>query len=244
MPATLSRGQARRLPHLLLVLLLTLAAFAGLAGRAPSASAATAGPAGSAIRYALAQLGDPYVWGATGPSSFDCSGFTSSAYRAAGITIPRTSKAQYGFGPKIAKASWKPGDLIFFAGNTGDPSTIHHVAIYLGSNMMLDAPHTGTVVQVRPVYTSGLMPYGTRPAGLSATGLLPVAPGTSGDAVRDVQTRLRANGLAVTQTGVFDAATVRAVKSFQAAHALAADGYVGSGTWGKLVALGTRTRVS
>jgi peptidoglycan DL-endopeptidase CwlO len=115
-----------------------------------------AGPvARAAVRWALAQLGDPYQWGATGPGRFDCSGLTSAAYRAAGVTIPRVSAAQWGAGPHVAFASLLPGDLVFYADNPADPATIHHVGMYIGNGLMVHAPHTGDVVRVASIWRQG-----------------------------------------------------------------------------------------
>ena len=100
-----------------------------------------AGPvARAAVRWALAQLGDPYRWGATGPDMFDCSGLTSSAYRAAGVSIPRVSRAQWGAGLHVAVANLLPGDLVFYADNPRDPATIHHVGMYIGNGLMVHCP--------------------------------------------------------------------------------------------------------
>jgi cell wall-associated NlpC family hydrolase len=112
-----------------------------------------AGPvARAAVRWALAQLGDPYRWGATGPDTFDCSGLISSAYRAAGVGIPRVSRAQWGAGPHVAVANLLPGDLVFYADNPADPATIHHVGMYIGNGLMVHAPHTGDVVRVASIW--------------------------------------------------------------------------------------------
>jgi cell wall-associated NlpC family hydrolase len=112
-----------------------------------------AGPvARAAVRWALAQLGDPYRWGASGPDTFDCSGLTSSAYRAAGVAIPRVSRAQWGAGPHVAVANLLPGDLVFYADNPADPATIHHVGLYIGNGLMVHAPHTGDVVRVASIW--------------------------------------------------------------------------------------------
>jgi cell wall-associated NlpC family hydrolase len=112
-----------------------------------------AGPvARAAVRWALAQLGDPYRWGATGPDMFDCSGLTSSAYRAAGVTIPRVSRAQWGAGPHVQVANLLPGDLVFYADNPRNPATIHHVGMYIGNGLMVHAPHTGDVVRVASIW--------------------------------------------------------------------------------------------
>jgi cell wall-associated NlpC family hydrolase len=115
-----------------------------------------AGPvARAAVRWAMAQLGDPYRWGATGPTMFDCSGLTSSAYLAAGVAIPRVSRAQWGAGPHVDVANLLPGDLVFFADNPRDPATIHHVGMYIGNGLMVHAPHTGEVVRVASIWREG-----------------------------------------------------------------------------------------
>jgi len=115
-----------------------------------------AGPvARAAVRWALAQLGDPYRWGASGPDTFDCSGLTSAAYRAAGVAIPRVSQAQWGAGLHVAVANLLPGDLIFYADNPADPASIHHVGLYIGNGLMVHAPHTGDVVRVASIWREG-----------------------------------------------------------------------------------------
>ncbi len=96
-----------------------------------------------------------YVWGATGPTTFDCSGLTQWAYAQAGVSIPRTSRQQYAGLPKVPLDQLQPGDLVFYA-NGSDPSTIHHVALYLGGGKVLHAPHTGDVVRVAGVAMPGL----------------------------------------------------------------------------------------
>jgi len=78
-----------------------------------------AGAAGKVIAFALAQMGKPYQWGATGPDAYDCSGLAMMAYRAAGITIPRTAAEQWAFGRRIPASQARPGDLVFFAGADG-----------------------------------------------------------------------------------------------------------------------------
>jgi cell wall-associated NlpC family hydrolase len=133
-----------------------------------------AGPvARAAVRWALAQLGDPYRWGTSGPDSFDCSGLTSSAYRAAGVAIPRVSRAQWAAGPHVAVANLLPGDLVFYADNPSDPATIHHVGMYIGNGLMVHAPHTGDVVRVASIW---------RESFAGATRIVPgvVTPGLTG----------------------------------------------------------------
>ena len=94
-----------------------------------------------AVQTARAQIGDPYVWGASGPDAFDCSGLTSYAWKAAGVILPRISREQYAAGVKVARSALLPGDLVYFG------SPIYHVAIYIGNNMMISAPQPGDVVK-------------------------------------------------------------------------------------------------
>jgi cell wall-associated NlpC family hydrolase len=116
----------------------------------------------TAIQAARSRLGVPYVWGATGPDSFDCSGLTQWSYAHAGIALPRTAAEQWNSGPHPSLSQLEPGDLLFWATDTSNPATIHHVTIYIGRGMMIAAPHTGTVVQVQPVYMAGFI-GATRP---------------------------------------------------------------------------------
>ena len=137
------------------------AAFAGYlaaartSGTAPARDGRASPAAAKAVEAALAQLGSPYVWGAEGPSTFDCSGLTSFAYAAAGITIPRVSRSQFaayaGMRP-VDSTHLVPGDLVFFADNPRDPATIHHVGLYIGRGLMVEAPHTGAVVRTSPIW--------------------------------------------------------------------------------------------
>ncbi|MEU4820334.1 bifunctional lytic transglycosylase/C40 family peptidase [Actinomadura sp. NPDC023710] len=120
--------------------------------------------AAEAIAFARAQLGKPYVWGATGPGAFDCSGLTYAAYRAAGISIPRVSGAQWRHGPRIPIGREQPGDLVFFNSGPGtSTNSPGHVGLVIGGGKMIAAPHTGTVVQVQSYRRSTLLGF-TRPA--------------------------------------------------------------------------------
>ena len=110
-----------------------------------------------AVQVALAQMGAPYRWGAEGPSEFDCSGLTSFAYAKAGVTIPRVSRAQFaayaGVRP-VDRMRLVAGDLVFFADNPRVPSTIHHVGMYIGRGLMVEAPYTGAVVRTSSIWRS------------------------------------------------------------------------------------------
>jgi cell wall-associated NlpC family hydrolase len=98
--------------------------------------------AGAAISEARAQLGKPYAWGGSGPNSFDCSGLTAWAWRAAGVSLPHNAAAQQGMGRSVSRGDLQPGDLVFF----GSPA--YHVGLYVGDGMMIHAPTTGDVVKM------------------------------------------------------------------------------------------------
>lgn len=100
------------------------------------------GKAAVALRAALGKRGRPYVWGASGPSSFDCSGLTMWAYKQAGVNLPHFTGAQYNAGRHVSRSQLHPGDLVFFYADH------HHVGMYVGAGKMVDAPHTGDVVKV------------------------------------------------------------------------------------------------
>lgn len=97
------------------------------------------------VSLARAQLGKPYLYGATGPKAFDCSGLTQYVYRQAGISISRTSISQSSQGKTVSKANLQPGDLVFF--RTSGSNYISHVGIYIGSGKMIHSPRTGDVVK-------------------------------------------------------------------------------------------------
>jgi len=114
-------------------------------GVTPSASALNRPkPTASAIiATAKKYIGVPYVWGGSTPSGFDCSGFVQYVFGAHGISLPRTSKEQYGVGTKVSKANLKPGDLVFF--NT-EGSGVSHLGIYIGSNQFIHASTSKGVI--------------------------------------------------------------------------------------------------
>jgi cell wall-associated NlpC family hydrolase len=109
---------------------------------APSQAVATA------ISYAQGQLGKPYLWGGTGPDAFDCSGLVMMAYRTAGINIARTAQAQWATEPHVPAAQVQPGDLVFFAGADGTPTSPGHVGLVIANGQMIEAYATGFPVRV------------------------------------------------------------------------------------------------
>ncbi|MBC3194629.1 C40 family peptidase [Pseudonocardia sp. C8] len=128
------------------------------------------GAAGAAIGFALGELGKPYVWGATGPNAYDCSGLLMRAYEAAGMTIPRVSRDQYHSGGHLPVREVQPGDFLFYAHDPSDPSTIYHVTMYIGDDKMVEAPNKDHPVRVQPVpWDFGdLVPLATRPGTTNA----------------------------------------------------------------------------
>lgn len=113
-------------------------------GAAPNVPAP--GPqAQQAINAALSKLGSAYVWGATGPSTFDCSGLMQWAYKQAGITLPRSSREQSTFGTAVSRSQLQPGDLVFYY------TPVSHVGMYLGDGKMVHAPTSGDVVKISPL---------------------------------------------------------------------------------------------
>jgi len=119
--------------------------------------------AGHAIAYALAQLGKPYVWGGTGPGSFDCSGLAMRAYQSAGIGLPHFAAFQYQASHPLTYDRLRPGDLLFWATDPGDADTIYHEAIYLGGRKMVQAPKTGWNVMVSDMWMWGPIQFYARP---------------------------------------------------------------------------------
>ncbi|MET9900123.1 NlpC/P60 family protein [Streptomyces sp. NPDC006446] len=115
------------------------AAPSGATAAAPSSRAA------AAVSYAYAKLGSPYVWGATGPDAFDCSGLAQAAYRSAGLSLPRTTYAQINAGQRVSRSELRPGDLVFFYAG------ITHVGIYVGNGQMIHAPNPSAPVRVAPI---------------------------------------------------------------------------------------------
>jgi peptidoglycan DL-endopeptidase CwlO len=112
----------------------------------PTYNGPASGRASEAIKTAYAQLGDPYVFGAAGPGSFDCSGLTMFAWAAGGVSLPHSSAAQYSSLPHVSIGDLQPGDLVFYY------SPISHVAIYIGGGRIIHAPHPGRSVEIAPLH--------------------------------------------------------------------------------------------
>ena len=140
------------------------------AGYATTTSRGSSSAIATAVSAAKRWLGTRYAWGGgslSGPSmgwgidagvvGFDCSGLTRYAYARAGIYIPRQSRVQYAALPKVSTSDLQAGDLVFYAFDTGDPSSIHHVAMYLGSGRMIEAPESGETVHITAMRWGGLI---------------------------------------------------------------------------------------
>ncbi|MEU8653189.1 NlpC/P60 family protein [Streptomyces sp. NPDC048737] len=119
----------------------------------PSTSTSTdssyATKAEKALAFARAQIGKPYVWGAAGPDSYDCSGLTQAAWKAAGVSLPRVTYDQVNAGTTVSLSAAQPGDLVFFYDD------VTHVGIYIGNGMMIHAPKPGTYVREESIYYDG-----------------------------------------------------------------------------------------
>ncbi|EFL34350.1 NLP/P60-family secreted protein [Streptomyces viridochromogenes DSM 40736] len=116
-----------------------------LAAPGSAASLAPNSRAAAAVSYAFQKLGSPYVWGATGPNAFDCSGLVQAAYRSAGVSLPRTTYSQIDAGRRVSRSELLPGDLVFYYAG------ISHVGIYVGNGRMIHAPNPSAPVRVAPL---------------------------------------------------------------------------------------------
>jgi peptidoglycan DL-endopeptidase CwlO len=120
----------------------------------------THGGAGAVIAFAQAQMGEPYVWGAEGPGSWDCSGLTMRAWEQAGVYLSHYTGAQWAETSHVPVSQARPGDLVFY-GVSGAAS--HHVGLYIGGGQMIEAPHTGANVRVSSIWRSDLIMEVGRP---------------------------------------------------------------------------------
>jgi len=126
------------------------AASASRSGSRMPVNVPASGRAGAAVRYAMAQVGDAYVYGATGPSAYDCSGLTMMAWAQAGVSLPHSSSGQMGSGAPVSQSQLQPGDLVFYY------SPVSHVGMYIGNGMIVHAANPGDGVTTAPVNS---MPY-------------------------------------------------------------------------------------
>jgi cell wall-associated NlpC family hydrolase len=113
-----------------------------------SGCAPVAKPTGDVALLASQQMGKPYIWGATGPNAFDCSGLVQFVFARAGRVEPRTAQAQYNSSQHLSPGQVVRGDLVFF----GAPAGVYHVGIYVGAGQMIDAAHAGTNVRQEKVW--------------------------------------------------------------------------------------------
>ncbi|WP_168211276.1 C40 family peptidase [Actinosynnema sp. ALI-1.44] len=118
-------------------------------GDSPSSVQIPHGDVGAVLRYALGKIGSPYVWGAVGPDTFDCSGLMMTAYRVAGVNLPRVSIQQSAVGQAIPRYQVRAGDMIFYF------SPVHHVAMAIDGNRAVHAPSSGQNVKIAPIDSIG-----------------------------------------------------------------------------------------
>jgi cell wall-associated NlpC family hydrolase len=138
------------------------------AGGVPAVQAPTQAVA-AAITFAEQQLGKPYLWGGTGPDAFDCSGLVMMAYRAAGISVARTSQQQWATETRVPAAQVQPGDLVFFAGADGTVTDPGHVGLVIGDGKMIEAYATGFPVRVASYAGRGAIGFTQPWAGAAAS---------------------------------------------------------------------------
>jgi cell wall-associated NlpC family hydrolase len=136
----------------------TAAGCVQAAGGVPAVQAPTQAVA-AVISFAEQQLGKPYLWGGTGPDAFDCSGLMMMAYRAAGISIARTSQAQWASETRVPASQVQPGDLVFFAGSDGTVTDPGHVGLVIGGGKMIEAYATGFPIRVSSYANRGAVGF-------------------------------------------------------------------------------------
>jgi len=201
-------------------------------GLAKASGTSTDPIAAAAMRFALAQRGHPYQWGGTGPKGYDCSGLVYASYRSVGLAVPRVAGAQYGAGVAVPLNRLQAGDLVFYASDLVQPTTIYHVALYVGHDTIVNAPYTGQVVREEPLWLDGLLPTAFRPAPLLK---LPIRQGEQGTTVEQLQVGLRAHGFRLSVDGSDGPQTVAAVRAFQQRAHLGVTGVADAATWIALI---------
>jgi peptidoglycan DL-endopeptidase CwlO len=112
------------------------------------------GAGGTAAKFACSQIGKPYVWGADGPGSYDCSGLTMASWAKAGVSLPHNARQQSGVVDSVSRSQLQPGDLVFYY------SDLHHVALYVGGGWVVSAPQTGDVVRMKRMDFGSIHSYG------------------------------------------------------------------------------------
>jgi cell wall-associated NlpC family hydrolase len=170
-------------------------------------SGSATGTGSTVVADASNFLGVPYQWGGTSPAGFDCSGLVQYVYGQMGVTLPRTAAEQAKVGTPVATlADAQPGDLVFFAGSDGTAASPGHVGIYIGNGQMIDAPHTGTSVQIQPVGSPTeirrILPSATQPATVvtaastaTGTGAIPASLGVPANLVPLFESAGQAEGV-------------------------------------------------
>ena len=160
--ASLAAAAKRVIPHAAAVEPLMTQVTAGVTKPEATAAGVAAGASGSTaaaltrtettsmLSAALSRRGMPYIWGAAGPGSFDCSGLVQWSYAQAGVRMPRVAADQARTGPAVPVSQLQPGDLLFYHTDPTDPGYISHVAIYIGNGLMIQAPEPGMNVEVVP----------------------------------------------------------------------------------------------
>jgi peptidoglycan DL-endopeptidase CwlO len=157
----------RRGHNRLPLVLVAVVAAAGLSAHSAAGGRPPAAAARQAISYAEAQIGKPYAWGGTGPAAYDCSGLIYTAYASAGVTIPRTSQAQWAGLRHIAPGHQSPGDLVFFPGADGTWSDPGHVGLVIGRHRMVEAYAMGYPVRISHYGTPSSPPGDQAPTGFA-----------------------------------------------------------------------------
>jgi cell wall-associated NlpC family hydrolase len=187
----------------------TAAGCVQTAGGVPAVQAPTQAVA-AAISFAEQQLGKPYLWGGTGPDAFDCSGLVMMAYRTAGISIARTTYAQWATETRVPASQVQPGDLVFFAGADGTATDPGHVGLVIGGGKMIEAYATGFPIRVSSYANRGAIGFtepwagapGTTPGTTTSPGATtsPGNPGNTGTPTAPPAGGMPTPGTAITPT--------------------------------------------